>query len=301
MSRVFFTGLLFIFSAINAVEHESKKDTTLTTLFLLKRKLPAELQLQILEKYFKLKFEEHPTVPTCDIILSTIDGIIDYYEEKHPGLLEHILKIKKSYLIKKQTFFEIQKTLTNKNYYLIDVVNNGINYHAPFNSTPLTVALEENDEQVVDLLLLHGADPNMASLAKRYPLHEAWNASMVKKLIDNGADVNCKNEYGWTPLHRFSYSGDTQAMMLLIQAGAEINALDRGNNTPLSDAVFQNQVAATLLLLNHGATQTHRNVFRQTPLDCAQEWRRPKLINLLKARRESRFKLALNFFKKLFH
>ena len=40
--------------------------------------------------------------------------------------------------------------------------------------------------------------------AEDTPLHwAAWdnNAAEAKRLIDNGADVNAKNENGWTPLH----------------------------------------------------------------------------------------------------
>ena len=50
---------------------------------------------------------------------------------------------------------------------------------------------------------------------------ESGNTKMVKELIDNGADVNAKDNRGKTALMRASQRGHTEVVSLLKNAGAE--------------------------------------------------------------------------------
>ena len=63
----------------------------------------------------------------------------------------------------------------------------------------------------------------------------AWNnnAAEAKRLIANGADVNAKNEDGWTPLHLAAIQNAAEVAKVLIANGAEVNANDNRGNTPL--------------------------------------------------------------------
>jgi hypothetical protein len=75
------------------------------------------------------------------------------------------------------------------------------------------------------------------------PDESLWEAAMfgeiepAKQAIADGADVNAKNENGWTPLH-FAVvaaldSGDNKVIELLIANGADVNAKDDRGLTPL--------------------------------------------------------------------
>ena len=60
----------------------------------------------------------------------------------------------------------------------------------------------------------------------------AWkgNIEAVKQHLAAGADVNVKDDSGWTPLH---YAKDKEIIELLIANGADVNAKDEGGKTPL--------------------------------------------------------------------
>ena len=59
--------------------------------------------------------------------------------------------------------------------------------------------------------------------AREYPLHEAaacGNIEQVRLLLCRGADVNVRDENGWTPLHCAVY-WNLEYVELLLQSGAD--------------------------------------------------------------------------------
>lgn len=76
------------------------------------------------------------------------------------------------------------------------------------------------------------------------PLHEACcedRIQMVALLIDRGADVNARGDFGQTPLHFAVRNGDEESLelvTLLVNAGADVEAQDdRLKNNPLGFAL----------------------------------------------------------------
>ncbi len=63
---------------------------------------------------------------------------------------------------------------------------------------------------------------------------EKASVSDVKKAIEEGADVNAKDVFDWTPLMCAShYNKNPEVAKLLIEAGADVNAKDMYGYTPL--------------------------------------------------------------------
>ena len=62
------------------------------------------------------------------------------------------------------------------------------------------------------------------------------NIEAVKQHLDAGANVNAKDEVGWTLLHTAAFYGHKEIAELLIAKGADVNAKSK-RGTPLSNAV----------------------------------------------------------------
>ena len=133
---------------------------------------------------------------------------------------------------------------------------------------------EPERQQMVELLVEYGADPNVSSKGKwlpffkipagSTPLHLAANlgwVSTVAKLIQAGADVNAVDNFGASPLHHAAENGDVDTIKILLAAGAQVNLFAKGESatkkpigiSPLYFAANGGHLEAAQLLLEHGA------------------------------------------------
>ena len=74
----------------------------------------------------------------------------------------------------------------------------------------------------------------------------------VKLFIAAGADVNAKDSYGYTPLHRAAYDRQKEIAELLIAKGADVNAKNEDGETPLDWAINFKKTENADLLRKHG-------------------------------------------------
>ena len=63
------------------------------------------------------------------------------------------------------------------------------------------------------------------------------NIEAVKQHLAAGADVNMKDDWGKTPLHKAAAYGGKEVTELLIDADADVNAKDDEGRTPLDLAI----------------------------------------------------------------
>ena len=73
------------------------------------------------------------------------------------------------------------------------------------------------------------------------PDEEEKALAVVNRLLGFGADVNERNEVGWTALHAAAFLGANKIVNYLVENGAEIEAQNGCGQTPLSLAVGRNQ------------------------------------------------------------
>jgi ankyrin repeat protein len=112
-------------------------------------------------------------------------------------------------------------------------------------ATPFLRAAQSSDLELMELLLEHGADPELATNDGTTPLMVAsgigwvegvtyeWsrdaNAQAVKRLLDLGLDVNAQNSEGRTALMGAAHKGRNEIVQLLVDRGADLAARDIGS------------------------------------------------------------------------
>ena len=117
-------------------------------------------------------------------------------------------------------------------------------------------------------LALVAASPSV-SLAADQPLADAaqrgdW--SVVRTLIQDGADVTARQGDGATALHWAAYWDEVESADLLIDAGADVNAANDLGVTPLWAAVENGSAAMVRRLLAAGADPHAPLLSGETPL-----------------------------------
>lgn len=89
----------------------------------------------------------------------------------------------------------------------------------------LIQAAYKGDVVEVKRLINQGADVNAKSKYDRTALMDAaqeGHVEVMHTLLQQGADVNAKNNYGWTAL--YYAAGNTEVVRVLLTVGADVNA-----------------------------------------------------------------------------
>ncbi|MBR5160643.1 MAG: ankyrin repeat domain-containing protein, partial [Thermoguttaceae bacterium] len=79
------------------------------------------------------------------------------------------------------------------------------------------------------------------------------NLNRVKLLVEKGADVNEKNDYGSTVLHYAAVSGKLKLVQYLVKKGADVNAKDNENMTAFDLAAARNKMDIVQWFIENGA------------------------------------------------
>ncbi len=72
-------------------------------------------------------------------------------------------------------------------------------------------------------------------------------------MIDRGADLSSRDNYGGTPLHEACLNGRTDIALALIDLGADVSAKDNYGDTPLHFACNKGHEETALALIARGA------------------------------------------------
>ncbi|XP_047537668.1 transient receptor potential channel pyrexia-like isoform X1 [Vanessa atalanta] len=122
--------------------------------------------------------------------------------------------------------------------------------------TALHLAARCSSLECVEVLLRDGnADANAEDHDKRTPLHAAiCNTERACEIIDMlvswGAQVNKKDEYGYSPLHLAAMDGLAQCVETLIFLGADVTSKSKKGHTALSVIVRKTPKSMTILRHN---------------------------------------------------
>ncbi len=109
-----------------------------------------------------------------------------------------------------------------------------------FTRTPLMHACRALQEQSVATLLRLGANPNAqdawGTTPTSFASSQKGGSKVLQILLNHGADANLADEELRTPLHRACKANDIESVDLLLSYGADPHAKDRYGKTPFEAA-----------------------------------------------------------------
>lgn len=103
--------------------------------------------------------------------------------------------------------------------------------------TPLGLAAYFGHEKLCRLLISRGAEVNVPASNgfNVFPIHSAVSArsfAITEMLLEAGAEVNVKQQAGFTALHAAAQLGEIEIIILLLEHGAEVNTRMEGGKLP---------------------------------------------------------------------
>jgi cytohesin len=147
--------------------------------------------------------------------------------------------------------------------------------------TPLHVAALKGSKEIAELLLANGADVNAKDEVGFTPLHHVGSKDVAKLLLAKGANVNAEGGPfgGMTPLEGVASYKDAEVLEVLIANGANVKV---GGGRALHYAAFQAHLPSVKVLLANGADVNARNEDGETSLRMAKRRGLRQLADLLR-------------------
>lgn len=191
--------------------------------------------------------------------------IVQLFIEKHgacPDMKDNKLRTPLHYAARNGHSEVVEILLKNKaNFRILDQVGLGA----------IQYAISNRHIDTAKLLFTKGAD--IESMGGFTPLHQAADvgcSEITSFLLENGANVNSKNDNDYTPLHAAAFNGHQDVVNILITKGANVNAKVINGSSPLHYAVESGYAEITDILIDSGAdVNVTDKTFGNTPLHYA--------------------------------
>jgi len=96
------------------------------------------------------------------------------------------------------------------------------------------------------------------------------NLGLVRDLVEQGADINKKDEFGHTALYSAADGGHLDVVDYLLHKGADINSMDDIGSTILHQMALMGNLRVVKYLVEHGADITIQTKAGETALQIAE-------------------------------
>lgn len=158
--------------------------------------------------------------------------------------------------------------------------------------TPFLHAAQNGHLDAAQLLIDNGANAQATSQGGGTALHglmelfwrqmDSTALNVARLLLANGVDVNARDDWEMTPLHRAMHTESADFVRLLLENGAEVNVANDEGITPLRLAVQRQKAGFAEMLLEAGADPDWREKHDDaTVLHCAVGKGDLETVNLL--------------------
>ncbi|CAK38721.1 uncharacterized protein An04g04570 [Aspergillus niger] len=151
--------------------------------------------------------------------------------------------------------------------------------------TPLSLAAENGQEDIVQMLLERGASVETKNSDSQTPLSLAaanGHERIVQMLLKKGATTETRSSKDQTPLSLAAENGHEKIVQMLLEVGAAIEARGQwGERTPLSLAAANGHEGIVQILLARGAANKYSDQWLQMPLWKATENGHEGIVKML--------------------
>ncbi|MBQ2645049.1 ankyrin repeat domain-containing protein [bacterium] len=114
--------------------------------------------------------------------------------------------------------------------------------------TPLHYAVLNNQKEIVQTITSKFCDTEATDNEGNTPLfYSLGNKEIMNILLRSGADINGINSEGKTVLHQAVIKNDYDSVKFLIENGANVNIKDQNDNTPIFYAVKNSDIYTYLI------------------------------------------------------
>lgn len=145
--------------------------------------------------------------------------------------------------------------------------------------TPLSIAIDKQLEEFVDLILAYKPDLLKSTLLR--DAESKGNQNIVKKLIKAGVNSDIPLKNGVRPIINAIKEDDTEKVRLLIKAGTELDFKDDYGLTPLIYAVNYGNSTMVSMILDQGVNIDERNKKGWPALIFAAENGNSEMVSIL--------------------
>jgi ankyrin repeat protein len=181
---------------------------------------------------------------------------------------------------------------------VLSLIRSGANVDYRDRASGMTPLMTVGTRIQAAVLLAAGADPNIADIQGRTPLHHVLFAReaevIIPLLMASGAEIDVSapqsgGETAFLEARQLFFEGrDPEAaervIRLLAEYGADINAQDSQGDTVLMTAARRDRTGLVRWLLNLGADPGLRNIDGVSAIDIARQEGNEKLVQLLVSR-----------------
>ncbi|PWA72310.1 ankyrin repeat-containing domain-containing protein [Artemisia annua] len=138
--------------------------------------------------------------------------------------------------------------------------------------SPIALAYENDNMELYDMLYLGDVLHKAATID---------DVNGINKCLTEGANVNGKDQNGWTALHRAAFKGRIESVKVLLDHGASVDIVDNSGCTPLHRAVEMGYAEVATVLVARGARASIKSLIDHMvfDLDCVKNYR--SLVNPL--------------------
>ncbi|MCX6990331.1 MAG: hypothetical protein NTX49_04625 [Chlamydiae bacterium] len=120
----------------------------------------------------------------------------------------------------------------------------------------LYYSLRYGHSDVLDYLLIHGADPNLKDYSQNSLLHQTValkKPCCLSVFLKHKAQIGAVDTLGRTPLRLAVDKSYITGAEILLKHGADIDLAAHDGKSPLTQAILKGHAAMVRILLNHGA------------------------------------------------